>query len=161
MNHPHRLLATSAIIGLAILASSLIAFAAAASAPTSDDAAKSVPKQIVLTGQAAFTDAAHEAPGTRRHLTAADLPGPMPEPRPVPTPDPTPPPDPGPVPAADLPRRPRHGGQRREPDCELDRCGEPRELQGTEDEHAGRGLVVDRAGGAHALPGAGHAVLGR
>ncbi|MEI9970065.1 MAG: hypothetical protein WDM87_16115 [Terracidiphilus sp.] len=33
----------------------------------------------VLTGQAAFTDAAHEAPGIRRHLTAADLPEPMPE----------------------------------------------------------------------------------
>jgi glucose/arabinose dehydrogenase len=33
----------------------------------------------VLTGQAAFTDAAHESPGTRRHLTAADLPAPAPE----------------------------------------------------------------------------------
>ena len=33
----------------------------------------------VLTGQAAFTDVAHESPGTRRHLTAADLPGPAPE----------------------------------------------------------------------------------
>jgi glucose/arabinose dehydrogenase len=33
----------------------------------------------VLTGQAAFTDALHESPGTRRHLTLADLPGPMPE----------------------------------------------------------------------------------
>jgi len=28
----------------------------------------------VLTGQAAFTDAAKESPGTRRHLTVADLP---------------------------------------------------------------------------------------
>jgi glucose/arabinose dehydrogenase len=36
------------------------------------------PKQTVLTGQAAFTDAAHEAPGIRRHLTAADLPAPNP-----------------------------------------------------------------------------------
>jgi glucose/arabinose dehydrogenase len=36
-------------------------------------------KPVVLTGQAAFTDAAHESPGTRRHLTAADLPGPAPE----------------------------------------------------------------------------------
>jgi glucose/arabinose dehydrogenase len=36
------------------------------------------PKQVVLTGQAAFTDAAHEAPGIRRHLTAADLPEPKP-----------------------------------------------------------------------------------
>jgi glucose/arabinose dehydrogenase len=33
----------------------------------------------VLTGQDAFTDAAHESPGTRRHLTAADLPSPKPE----------------------------------------------------------------------------------
>ena len=33
----------------------------------------------VLTGKAAFTDAAHEAPGTRRHLTAADLPAPLPQ----------------------------------------------------------------------------------
>jgi glucose/arabinose dehydrogenase len=36
------------------------------------------PKQTVLTGQAAFTDAAHESPGTRRHLTVADLPAPNP-----------------------------------------------------------------------------------
>jgi glucose/arabinose dehydrogenase len=35
-------------------------------------------KQPVLTGQAAFTDAAHEAPGIRRHLTVADLPEPKP-----------------------------------------------------------------------------------
>src|ERR1035438_6066076 len=46
----------------------------------STDAPKGPPKQhAVLTGQAAFTDAAHESPGTRRHLTAADLPGPAPE----------------------------------------------------------------------------------
>jgi glucose/arabinose dehydrogenase len=32
-----------------------------------------------LTGQAAFTDALHEAPGIRRHVTAADLPAPAPE----------------------------------------------------------------------------------
>jgi glucose/arabinose dehydrogenase len=32
--------------------------------------------QSVLTGKAAFTDAAHEFPGIRRHLTVADLPGP-------------------------------------------------------------------------------------
>jgi len=36
------------------------------------------PKQAVLTGQAAFTDAVHEAPGIRRHLTVADLPAPNP-----------------------------------------------------------------------------------
>lgn len=33
-------------------------------------------KHPVLTGQAAFTDAAHESPGTRRHITLADLPAP-------------------------------------------------------------------------------------
>jgi glucose/arabinose dehydrogenase len=33
----------------------------------------------VLTGQAAFTDAAHETPGIRRHLTVADLPAPSPQ----------------------------------------------------------------------------------
>ena len=33
----------------------------------------------VLTGQAAFTDALHQSPGTRRHLTAADLPAPAPD----------------------------------------------------------------------------------
>jgi len=36
-------------------------------------------KTTALTGQAAFTDAAHEAPGTRRHLTWADLPLPAPD----------------------------------------------------------------------------------
>ena len=33
----------------------------------------------VLTGQSAFTDALHESPGTRRHLTVADLPAPAPD----------------------------------------------------------------------------------
>jgi glucose/arabinose dehydrogenase len=41
--------------------------------------AKAVSPQSVLTGQAAFTDAAHESPGTRRHLTVSDLPAPAPE----------------------------------------------------------------------------------
>jgi glucose/arabinose dehydrogenase len=36
-------------------------------------------KGAVLTGKAAFTDAAHESPGIRRHLTAADLPAPAPD----------------------------------------------------------------------------------
>ncbi|HEY2858221.1 MAG TPA: sorbosone dehydrogenase family protein [Terracidiphilus sp.] len=36
-------------------------------------------KKQVLTGQSAFTDAAHESPGTRRHLTTADLPAPKPD----------------------------------------------------------------------------------
>jgi glucose/arabinose dehydrogenase len=33
----------------------------------------------VLTGQSAFTDALHESPGTRRHVTVADLPAPAPD----------------------------------------------------------------------------------
>jgi glucose/arabinose dehydrogenase len=33
----------------------------------------------VLTGQAAFTDIAREAPGTRRHITVGDLPAPAPD----------------------------------------------------------------------------------
>jgi len=37
------------------------------------------PANKVLTGQAAFTDAAHEYPGIRRHLTVNDLPAPAPE----------------------------------------------------------------------------------
>jgi glucose/arabinose dehydrogenase len=36
-------------------------------------------KPTVLTGKTAFTDAAHEAPGTRRHLSVADLPAPAPD----------------------------------------------------------------------------------
>ena len=33
----------------------------------------------VLTGQSAFTDAAHESPGIRRHVTVGDLPAPAPD----------------------------------------------------------------------------------
>src|SRR3954454_4565989 len=36
-------------------------------------------KPTVLTGKSAFTDAAHQSPGTRRHLTVADLPAPEPD----------------------------------------------------------------------------------
>jgi glucose/arabinose dehydrogenase len=36
------------------------------------------PAHPVLTGQAAFTDALHESPGIRRHVTWADLPAPAP-----------------------------------------------------------------------------------
>jgi glucose/arabinose dehydrogenase len=59
------------------LIASVYVFSLAAHAAA--DAAKTVPKQSVLTGQAAFTDAGHEAPGIRRHLTVADLPAPAPE----------------------------------------------------------------------------------
>ena len=58
----------------ACLIALLLPFAGyAAKAPT-----KATHGQTVLSGQAAFTDAAHEFPGTRRHLTVADLPGPEP-----------------------------------------------------------------------------------
>ena len=40
--------------------------------------AENVPSKATLTGQAAFTDALHESPGVRRHVTAADLPAPKP-----------------------------------------------------------------------------------
>ncbi|HEY1806221.1 MAG TPA: PQQ-dependent sugar dehydrogenase [Terracidiphilus sp.] len=73
MNHPQRLLAASAVIGLAVLASTL----SISAAPAAGDSSK--PGRAVLTGQDAFTDAAHESPGTRRHLTVADLPEPKPE----------------------------------------------------------------------------------
>jgi len=48
----------------------------AESAPPAADTPSAHP---VLTGQAAFTDALHESPGTRRHLTWADLPAPAPD----------------------------------------------------------------------------------
>jgi glucose/arabinose dehydrogenase len=46
---------------------------AAESGAVADSSAKAT-----LTGQAAFTDYLHESPGTRRHVTAADLPAPAP-----------------------------------------------------------------------------------
>ena len=58
--------------GAVISVCALLAFGAASQAQNS-------PQHPVLTGQAAFTDAAHESPGTRRHLTVADLPAPAPE----------------------------------------------------------------------------------
>ena len=47
-------------------------------ARSTDAPGKAVSKHPVLTGQAAFTDAAHESPGIRRHLTVSDLPAPAP-----------------------------------------------------------------------------------
>jgi glucose/arabinose dehydrogenase len=72
MNFSRPFLKFLAFAGFVILLSELLSRAA-------DDAGKSVPGQFVLTGQAAFTDAAHEVPGTRRHLTVADLPAPAPD----------------------------------------------------------------------------------
>jgi glucose/arabinose dehydrogenase len=48
-------------------------------ARAADPPAKPAPQHPVLTGQDAFTDALHESPGIRRHLTVADLPAPAPE----------------------------------------------------------------------------------
>ncbi len=62
MNISLRILTAAAAV---VVATSLLAFAG-------DDTAK----HPVLTGQSAFTDALHESPGTRRHLTVADLPSP-------------------------------------------------------------------------------------
>ncbi|MGB8845091.1 MAG: hypothetical protein WCC73_05405, partial [Terracidiphilus sp.] len=68
----HQNLKTPAIHRLFIFAGALLALNTAA-------VAQSQPQSPVLTGQAAFTDAAHEAPGIRRHLTVADLPDPAPD----------------------------------------------------------------------------------
>jgi glucose/arabinose dehydrogenase len=68
----HQNLKMSAFTRLVVLAGPL----AALSAPA---AAQNAPQHPVLTGQAAFTDAAHESPGIRRHLTVADLPDPAPD----------------------------------------------------------------------------------
>ena len=64
---------------LGILAACCVLALSPLTARAADAAATSTPKHPVLTGQAAFTDAAHEAPGIRRHLTVADLPAPAPE----------------------------------------------------------------------------------
>jgi glucose/arabinose dehydrogenase len=53
----------------------LIAIAASGTAKKSYTA-QTASSSPVLTGQSAFTDAAHESPGTRRHITVNDLPAP-------------------------------------------------------------------------------------
>src|ERR1035437_2463460 len=45
---------------------------------STDAPGKAPSEHPVLTGQAAFTDASHESPGIRRHLTVSDLPAPAP-----------------------------------------------------------------------------------
>jgi glucose/arabinose dehydrogenase len=50
-----------------------------ASPATASEPAATPASGSVLTGQSAFTDFTKESPGTRRHLTVADLPGPLPE----------------------------------------------------------------------------------
>jgi glucose/arabinose dehydrogenase len=65
---------------IAFCLSSCLAFCVApfCAAATPAAAPATTPPKPALTGQAAFTDYAHEAPGTRRHLTLADLPAPAP-----------------------------------------------------------------------------------
>src|ERR1700683_126395 len=74
MNILQRFLKASAFLGLFayVYVSSLPAHAAS-------DTSKNDSAHAVLTGQAAFTDASHESPGIRRHLTVADLPAPAPD----------------------------------------------------------------------------------
>jgi len=57
----------------------LVLFAGAYLALSATAPAQNPQHSPVLTGQAAFTDAAHESPGIRRHLTVADLPDPAPD----------------------------------------------------------------------------------
>jgi glucose/arabinose dehydrogenase len=72
MKMSHQGLKISAFHQIFILAGALLAFGVAAFAQDAQ-------QHPVLTGQAAFTDASHEAPGIRRHLTVADLPDPAPD----------------------------------------------------------------------------------
>jgi len=55
-----------------------LALTAGPAARAADPPATAAADHPVLTGQAAFTDAFHESPGTRRHVTWADLPAPAP-----------------------------------------------------------------------------------
>src|SRR6266568_534038 len=68
----NRFLRTNALTCVVACLSSFAIRAPANSADSSQE-------HKVLTGQAAFTDAAHQSPGIRRHLTAADLPAPAPD----------------------------------------------------------------------------------
>ncbi len=86
MSRSQRFLTAWAIVGVLVFAFTLIVRGSSDagvpdgdSSPSGWDNDKTAPKKIVLTGQGAFTDAAHEAPGIRRHLTLADLPEPAPD----------------------------------------------------------------------------------
>ena len=74
----YRFLRTQILICTAFCLVSIGASAARHSSQTKGAQSKSSSQSStnVLTGQAAFTDAAHESPGTRRHLTINDLPAP-------------------------------------------------------------------------------------
>jgi glucose/arabinose dehydrogenase len=64
--------------GLAFLSLLAYVYVFIIPAHAASDTPKNDSTHAVLTGQAAFTDASHESPGTRRHLTVADLPAPAP-----------------------------------------------------------------------------------
>ena len=69
MTRPARSSATVAIY-------CIFGFLACLGRPIGAQPASAVRQPTVLTGQNAFTDAAHESPGIRRHLTVTDLPAP-------------------------------------------------------------------------------------
>ena len=54
----------------------LVSIAASAARHSTEPKSTAQQNLTALTGQSAFTDAAHESPGTRRHLTVSDLPAP-------------------------------------------------------------------------------------
>jgi glucose/arabinose dehydrogenase len=62
----------------ALAAFALLAAPCFAAGPETGTAAADTATHPTLTGQAAFTDYLHETPGTRRHVTVADLPAPAP-----------------------------------------------------------------------------------
>jgi glucose/arabinose dehydrogenase len=75
MSFPLHRFSTSSLLLTSAFACCLFLLPGSAGAADSPSASK----HPVLTGQAAFTDALHESPGIRRHLTWADLPAPAPE----------------------------------------------------------------------------------
>ena len=65
-----------ASLSVSILCLASVSYAAGFGPGSDPASAPDAAKKTTLTGQAAFTDALHESPGTRRKVTAADLPAP-------------------------------------------------------------------------------------
>jgi glucose/arabinose dehydrogenase len=61
-----------------LVPATLVATSAFVATPSATSGATADSAKPALTGQAAFTDYLHESPGTRRHVTVADLPAPDP-----------------------------------------------------------------------------------
>jgi glucose/arabinose dehydrogenase len=61
-----------------LVPATMIATSAFVAMPSATSGAAADSAKPALTGQAAFTDYLHESPGTRRHVTVADLPAPDP-----------------------------------------------------------------------------------